>query len=280
MSNSISAMPKDIVKWLNEQTDVFGKIKFLTEFPPVPKATPLKNPIISVGLDSVKISDFFTENSEGELVPDEYCRLADIRLRFSIHVPYSMGGTACHDAFTRTIDCLSFKSDLNLVQSGCEAITADRETDAFVMKSWADVQAQFCPAESSEVQYEAFLPKTFFCASHVNDTELHVSQEEKAKWNSAVTVGTYFGTGEASRSIKLGFRPRAVIVSPSILPMFYTSSGLSYCLSGIAVQNYSSAGVYINDNGFMIKQGTSENNADTFVLLNKLNIDYSYIALK
>lgn len=280
MSNSISAMPKDIVKWLNEQAEVFGDIKFLTEFPPVPKATPLKNPIISVGLDSVKISDFFVENSEGELVPDEYCRMADIRLRFSIHVPYSMGGTACHDAFTRTIDCLSFKSDLNLVQSGCEAIIADRETDAFVMKSWADVQAQFCPAESSDVQYEAFLPQTFFCASHINDTDLHVSQEEKAKWNSSITVGAYFGTGEASRSIRLGFRPKAVIVIPSILPIFYTATGASYCMSGIAAQNYSSAGVYLNDNGFTIKQGTSENYGDTFVLLNKLNIDYCYIALK
>lgn len=280
MSNSISAMPKDIVKWLNEQIEVFGNIKFLTEFPPVPKATPLKNPIISVGLDSVKISDFFTENSEGELVPDEYCRLADIRLRFSVHVPYSMGGTTCHDAFTRTVDCLSFKSDLNLVQSGCEAIVADRETDAFVMKSWADVQAQFCPAESSEVQYEAFLPKTFFCASHMNDTAMHVSQEEKEKWNSSVTVGSYFGTGEASRNIKLGFRPKAVIVSPSILPVFYTATGVSYCLSGIAAQNYSSAGVYLSDNGFTIKQGTSENYGDTYVQLNKLNIDYCYIALK
>ncbi len=273
-------MPKDIVKWLNEQTEVFGEIKFLTEFPPIPKATPLKNPIISVGLDSVKISDFFKENSEGELVPDEYCRMADIRLRFSIHVPYSMGGTACHDAFTRTIDCLSFKSDLNLVQSGCEAIIADRETDAFVMKSWADVQAQFCPAESSDVQYEAFLPKTFFCASHMNDTTLHVSQEEKAKWNSSITVGSYFGTGAASMSIKLGFRPKAVIVIPSLVPMFYTATGASYCMSGIAAQNYSTAGVTINDNGFTIKQGTSENYGDTYVQLNKLNIDYCYIALK
>ncbi|MBQ7101879.1 MAG: hypothetical protein IJN81_09605 [Clostridia bacterium] len=280
MSNSISAMPKDIVKWLNEQTEVFGEISFLTEFPPRPKATPLKNPIISVGLDSVKISDFFKENSEGELVPDEYCRLADIRLRFSIHVPYSMGGTACHDAFTRTIDCLSFKSDLNLVQSGCEAIVADRETDAFVMKSWADVQAQFCPAESSEVQYEAFLPKTFFCASHINDTSLHVSAEEKARWNSTITVGTYFGTGEASRSIKLGFRPSAVIVIPSLMPMFYTATGASYCLSGVAAQSFATSGLSINDSGFTIKQGTSENCGDTYVLLNKTNVDYCYIALK
>lgn len=280
MANSISAMPKDIAEWLNEQTEVFGDIKFLTEFPPVPKATPLRNPLISVGLESVKITDYFVENSEGELVPDEYCRMAEIRIRFSIHVPYSMGGTACHDAFTKTVDCLSFKSDLNLVESGCEPITADRETDAFVMKSWADIQAQFCPAESSDIQYEAFLPKTFFCSSHMNDSSIHVSEEEKEGWNTAITVGSYFGTGAASRSFNLGFRPKALIVVPSILPMFYTASSVSYCMSGIAASSFSTAGLEINDSGFTIKQSTSENYGDTYVQLNKLNIDYCYIALK
>lgn len=274
-------MPKDIAAWLNEQTEVFGDIKFVTEFPPLPKATPLKNPIISVGLNSVKISDYFVENSDGELVPAEYCRLADIRIRFSVHVPYSMGGTACHDAFTRTVDCLSFKSDLNLVQSGCEAITADRETDAFVMKSWADIQAQFCPAESSEVQYEAFLPKTMFCGSHINNADIHVSPEEKESWNTAITSGSYFGTDATSRSFDLGFKPSAVIVMADSKPLIYDSTdGNSYCLSGIASGTHSSNGLEITDNGFRILQTTSESYANTYVKLNKLNINYGYIVFR
>ena len=67
MADSISAMPKEIAQWLSEQTAVFGSIRFLTEFPPIPKATPLKNTIVSVGLESVKITDSFVENSNGEL---------------------------------------------------------------------------------------------------------------------------------------------------------------------------------------------------------------------
>lgn len=74
MADSISAMPKEIAQWLSEQTAVFGSIRFLTEFPPIPKATPLKNTIVSVGLESVKITDSFVENSNGELVAEEYCR--------------------------------------------------------------------------------------------------------------------------------------------------------------------------------------------------------------
>ena len=280
MSDSISAMPLDIANWLNEQTEVFQDILFVTEFPPVPKATPLHRTIVSVGLESVKISDYFIENSEGVLVPDEYCRLAEIKLRFSIYVPYSLGGTACHEAFTRVVDCLNFKSDLNLRNSTCQPISADRETDAFVMKSFVDIEAQFCPAESSDIQYESFLPKTFFCSSHMKDDSLLLNPGEREKWNSSVVVGTYFGTDESSVTINLGFKPKLVIVSPINLPLFYSKGAVSYCLTGIAAPNCPGAGVKITDNGFRIIQGSSQNNGDTYVYLNKLGYDYNYIAVK
>ncbi len=281
MADSISAMPKEIAEWLNSQSDIFSDILFVTEFPPVPKATPLHRTVVSVGLEKVTITDLFKENSEGELVPDEYCRMADIRIRFSVYVPYSFGGTACHEAFTRVVDCLNFKSDLNLKESGCGSITADRETDAFVLKSWVDIEAEFCPADSSEIQYESFLPKTFFCQSHLNDSSIHVTTDEKEKWNSSITIGSYFGTDASSRSIKLGFQPKAVLVAAASLPLVYSdTSNASHCMSAIATQNSSSAGLEITSDGFKIIQGTSQNYANTYTRLNKLNVNYIYIALK
>lgn len=281
MADSISAMPKEISDWLNAQTEIFSDILFITEFPPVPKATPLHRTIVSVGLEKVSITDLFRENSEGVLVPDEYCRLADIRIRFSIYVPYSSGGTACHEAFTRIVDCLNFKSDLNLKESGCSSITADRETDAFVMKSWVDIEAEFCPAQSSEIQYESFLPKTFFCQSHLNDSSIHITPEERNKWDTSITIGSYFGTDSSSRSFDLGFQPKAVLVAATAMPLHYTdTSGASHCLSAIATQNGSSAGLEITSSGFKIIQGTSQNYANTYTRLNKLNLDYTYIAFK
>ncbi len=281
MADSISAMPKEIAEWLNSHTEIFSDILFVTEFPPIPKATPLHRTIVSVGLETVSITDYFTENSEGILVPDEYCRLAKIRVRFSVYVPYSFGGTACHDAFTRIVDCLNFKSDLNLKESGCSAITSDRETDAFVMKSWIDIEAQFCPAESSDIQYESFLPKTFFCQSHITDGTIHVTAQEKEKWNTAMTFGSYFGTGTNSRSFKLGFQPSVLIIAPSSMPLIYTdTSAVSHCLTAIATKNGHSSGVQLTSDGFRVVHDTSENYANTFTWLNKQNIDYSYVALK
>ena len=143
--SEISALPSNIVAWLKERSEL-SHIKFLTEFPAIKKAVPLKNTTVAVGIQSMEIVDSFTENDEGVLVENEYCRQAKIRLRLSIHAPYSSGGEACHDAFTDIIDCLTFASGLDILNSGCDGIVSDRDTDAFVLSAWATVNASLCPA--------------------------------------------------------------------------------------------------------------------------------------
>ncbi len=274
-------MPKEIATWLSAQTSLFRGIKFLTEFPAIPKATPLRQTIVSVGIESVRITDYFTENSNGELVPDEYCRHADIKIRFSIYVPYSAGGTACHEAFTKIVDCLNFKSDLNLKESGCDTISADRDTDAFVMKSWVIIEAQFCPAESSAVQYESFMPKNFFCGTHINDDSIHVTQTEKDSWGTKPTMGTYFGTGQSEQTIRLGFKPSFLIVCIAAYPMFWAdSSDTSYCCAGIASEYYSSMGVKATSTGFKVTQNSTTVEGTTKVQLNRLGDEYTFIAFR
>ncbi|HBL40233.1 MAG TPA: hypothetical protein DDY98_01145 [Ruminococcaceae bacterium] len=282
MIDSISAMPAEIATWLSNQTDTFTDVTFLTEFPAIPKAIPLRQTIVAVGLDNVRISDFFTENSEGEQVPDEYCRLAKVRIRVSIHVPYSAGGTACHTAFTKIVDCLNFKSDFNISESGCESIAADRDTDAFVMKSWIDIQAQFCPAESAAVQYAAFMPKTMFCRSHLENTDIHVTTQDKAHWNSPLEIGYYSGTGNGSRTVSLGYRPKFVLVFPAVYPPFYNLSSdpsQLICLCGMAGQTLSSSGIELTSTGFRVTQSSEIGTGNTLTKLNWENADYIYCAM-
>lgn len=283
MIDSISAMPGEIAAWLSRQTDTFSDVTFLTEFPAIPKATPLRQTIAAIGLDHVRISDFFTENSHGEQVPDEYCRLASVRIRISVYVPYSAGGTACHTAFTKIVDCLNFKSDFNISESGCESIEADRDTDAFVLKSWIDIQAQFCPAESTAVQYAAFMPKTLFCRSHMDNADIHVTPEEKQRWGSPMEVGYYFGTNAASRTINLGYHPRLVLVFPSVYPPIYNSSSDTsrlICLCGMAGRSLSSCGIELTENGFRLTQSADTGVGNTLTKLNWDSADYLYVALR
>ena len=133
--STISVLPSQIANWLSEQTRLSG-IRFITEYPAVKKEIPLKRVTVAVGIGEMDIVDSFTANDEGVLVKNEYCRLANIKVKLAIHVPYSKGGATCHDVLTTIIDCLTFDTDLNVVESGCSGIKADRDTDAFVLDAY------------------------------------------------------------------------------------------------------------------------------------------------
>lgn len=279
--STISAMPADIALWLSQQ-EALEDIRFITEYPPRKKEIPLKSAVTAVGIDNISIRDSFTENDQGVLAENEYCRLATIRIRLAIHVPFSLGGARCYEVFTDILDCLTFASDLEITDSGCRSIDADRDTDALVLKAWIEIASDFCPAVSSSVSFGSFLNKELLCGSHITDDSIHVTSEDKTKWNAPFICGSYFGTGSASRTIDVGFRPALVVIfgigSPVATANF--SDGTMTCHWGCATSDGGTAGAELASNGFRVLQGASQNVSGTSPKLNDNGVTYSYIALK
>lgn len=277
--SEISALPSNIVEWLKGREEL-SEIKFLTEFPAIKKAVPLKNTTVAVGIESMEIVDSFTENDEGVLVENEYCRQAKIKLRLSIHAPYSSGGEACHDAFTDIIDCLTFASGLDILTSGCDGIVSDRDTDAFVLSAWATVNASLCPAASSSLDFPSFISKELLCGSHINDTNIHLSAEQQTYLDTPFTSGSYFGTGDSTETISLGYKPSVVVIVGSGLPMTYHSSsdGKYYAMAAVGVEKGSSLGLEITSNGFKVKNNVTSKGCVS--LLNELGTTYFYLAFR
>lgn len=279
--SEISALPSNIVTWLKGRSEL-SHIKFLTEFPAIKKAVPLKNTTVAVGIQSMEIVDSFTENDEGVLVENEYCRQAKIRLRLSIHAPYSSGGEACHDAFTDIIDCLTFASGLDILNSGCDGIVSDRDTDAFVLSAWATVNASLCPASSSSLDFPSFISKEHLCGSHINDKSIHLSAAQQTYLNTPFVSGTYFGTGAATRSISLGFKPSVVIVVGNGLPMMYFDSANNkyHAIAAVGLPGGASLGIELTTTGFKVKSGESTVAKGCYPLLNEAGTTYFYIAFR
>lgn len=279
--STISAMPADIAQWLSEQT-ALGSIRFITEYPPQRKEIPLKTPVTAIGIDNISIKDSFTENDEGVLTENEYCRLATIRIRLAIHVPFSLGGAKCYEVFTDILDCLTFGSDLEITDSGCESIVSDRDTDALVLKAWMDISSDFCPAASSSVSFGSFLNKELLCGTHITDTNIHVTTDDKEKWNSPFVSGGYFGTNAATRTFSIGFAPKLVIIFGLGMPVVtadFTGGTLS-CYWGCASTQGSTVGVELTSDGFRLLSGASQTVSGTSPKLNEAGKSYTYIALK
>ncbi len=279
--SEISALPASIVEWLKGREEL-TYIKFLTEYPAIKKAVPLKHTTVAVGIESMEIVDSFTENNEGVLVENEYCRQAKIKLRLSIHAPYSSGGEACHAAFTDIIDCLTFASGLDILSSGCESIVSDRDTDAFVLSAWATVNASLCPASSSSFDFPSFISKEHLCGSHINDKNIHLSEAQQTYLNTPFESGTYFGTGDSSKSISLGFQPSVVIVVARGLPLMYVNhaADANYALAAVGMRDGSTLGVEVTSKGFKVSNSSTTAVRSCYPLLNELGTTYFYIAFK
>ncbi len=278
--SEISALPANIVAWLKTREEL-NYIRFLTEYPAVKKAVPLKHTTVAVGIESMEIVDSFTENDEGVLVENEYCRQAKINIKLSIHAPFSLGGEACHSAFTDIIDCLTFASGLDILSSGCDSITADRDTDAFVLTANATVNASLCPAQTSSLDFPSFISKDLLCGTHINDGNIHLSEAQQEYLNTPFASGTYFGTGDATRSVTTDFRPSVVIVCGRQLPFIQVnSSSVNKAYAAVATDGGSTYGIEITNSGFRVRNTDSESVKGCSPFLNELGTTYFYIAFK
>ncbi len=279
--SEISALPGAIVDWLNQQ-EPLSEIKFMTEFPAVKKAVPLRRAIVAVGIEKLEIVDSFSEDGQGNQIRNEYCREANINLRLAIHVPFSYGGDKCFEIFTTTLDCLTFGSNMNIVDSGCDDIKADRDTDAFVLNAKVNVKADFCPAASSNVSFASFINRELLCGSHIGNEEIHIVQSEREKWNTPFTVGQYFGNGATEKSINLNFSPSFVIAFAYEFPAgnYNSAVGTSASHFAVAVQNYGMMGIRLTANGFAVSSNSSYALDNCYPKMNEMGQMYSYIAFK
>lgn len=279
--NDITSLPSSIVNWLNTLEDL-KDIKFLTEFPPVYKSVPLKKSIVSVGVEELNITDHFTANDDGVLIRDEYCRTAKMNISLIIHVPFSMGGSKCHEVFTKVVNHLTFGSDLNILESNCEKVVSDRNTDALVMKAIITFTADFCPANNPDDFFNSFLDKELLCGSHIRNSDIHITADERELWNSHFLSGNYTGNGSSTRTITLGFKPKYVSVFPNgdaPLSINFASSAVETYYA-FANENGGTNGVEITSNGFKILNGSSYAVGNNTPMPNKTAKNYNYIAIK
>lgn len=277
MNSAISALPGAVCQWLGEQEHLVAMgLEFLTEFPARNKAVPLRRPIVAVGMSSVNITDKFEENDNGVLERQEYCRTASLRLRLDIHVPFSEGGERCHEIFTRVVDVMTFASNLEIRASGCREIRSQRDTDAFVLEAWTDVHAQFCPAQSTGIDFKSFMYKDLLCGSHINNRDLHLDEQDRAWIDSPIQAGTYLGNGAASRVVSLGFRPRAVFASS--IQSAAVQVGTLQSWFGFAAGEHGSMGVEISAGGFLVRNGGGFVSGNMIPSMNEGGRMYTYVA--
>ena len=278
--SSVSALPGDIVRWLSSQSEL-SDVTFLTEYPAIKKAVPLRKVIVAIGLQSVTLTDQFRDDGNGVLERQEYCRSAAMQIRLDVHVPFSRGGHTCHEVFSNVIDALNFASNLHIEESGCGSVTEDRDTDALVLQGYLKITADFCPAISSDLNFQSFFDKELLCGTHIRDTTIHASTAEKDLWTHPLSITTYTGSGTVSRSLSLAFTPSYVrVYAIDAPPVLYDASHqrVEY-YSACAGSSGDNAGIELNGSTLRVFSDQSDY-AGSMPQLNKLGYRYCIVAIR
>lgn len=140
--DDISTLPLQISGWLANIPSLSG-ISFTTQYPSQKKQIPLRKAMVAVGIERIIMEDKYVENKQGEKEKQEDCRSANIRMSLGIYVPYKESGQRCHEVFCTIIERLTYTGNIYILGSGCGAVKADRDTDAFVLQGYADITRDF-----------------------------------------------------------------------------------------------------------------------------------------
>ena len=116
--------------------------------------------------------------------------------------------------------------------------------------------------------------------THIADTAMHMSAEEKDKALLPVESFIYGGTGDAVRTILTGFRPSFAIVFKRGEPQIRLAGGVTIVNSGYASYSQGgTAGVGITSNGVQVQQEAAASDGQR-ISLNEEGCQYTLIAFK
>ena len=115
---------------------------------------------------------------------------------------------------------------------------------------------------------------------HVSDTDVHMSTEEKDKALTPFTGAVYAGTGAASRSIDIGYRPGfAVVYKKNAPPVEYSDGVMIVNCALCAYGHGASSGASVTLNGVTVVQQSAAQDG-VRVCLNEEDCQYAVIAFK
>lgn len=115
---------------------------------------------------------------------------------------------------------------------------------------------------------------------HISDSGIHVTSAEKTKLSEPYVCVVYAGSGEAERTISVGFVPKFAIVYKRSSPPVTLSNGVVCANSGYSFYgNGSSLGLTINNSGVVVHQSAAS--ADGIKAnLNESGGQYTLVAFK
>lgn len=236
-------------------------------------AIPINKIYLSFVPDEMKITYFEDENANN-------CKNTQFNLRMTVYAPSTRRGEQVQAIAELVADFLAdiYIGELQGYTIG--DISYNDGVNALTLTAVFRFTYNECPLDDTDSLVSSVIPESFFCKSHVNNSDVHLSESDRTYLDSPFVIGSYTGNGDsAGLEVNLGFRPKLIMIYRNSyhISSYSASDGISNCYFGAAIGTTYTRGLIILDNGFRVKTVVTSS-ATTH--LNDEGGAYTYIAFR
>ncbi|MCD7873126.1 MAG: hypothetical protein LUG21_07520 [Clostridiales bacterium] len=120
--------------------------------------------------------------------------------------------------------------------------------------------------------------------NHSKDMNVHISNQERGKWNSPYFFGVYYGDGTTKRTVDLNcpFIPSFGIVFAGNCPVALTdfTAKANYNYFALISKRSSTIGVTLSGGNLIVEQSTTAKTGSEFCYMNVAGVTYSYLLFR
>ena len=123
-------------------------------------------------------------------------------------------------------------------------------------------------------------------SAHFNDTDVHITQQDRDNWNTFTKTGVYFGDGKSEKTIAFDcdFDVSCVIVFANNRPLSVVNftDKRHYNYFAFACKTSTTLGVKFSADfkSFIVNQDTTAQLYNEFANMNELGVSYTYVMFR
>lgn len=263
---------KELIDKINSYSSLEGEVKAVEAYNAKPEQLPISDIYITFCTNENEVT-FFEDDNE------ECCKRTTVEIKADFITSPVAATSETYAAAETLMDYLILQYAGKMKDYTIGSIKADNELKALRLPCKLTFVYEQCPAYSTDGA--AIRPYAdFLCKTHVNDTAVHVSQEEKDYWLEPFVFGTYVGDGDPENYIYIGFKPRFVLVFGSGTAGVSLVNNKLEAYFAFAHRTKSTKGLTITGDGFKVNYGDTVVSKQTYPRLNDFAQTYNYIAFK
>lgn len=265
---------KKLIDLVNNDFSATGTFEAVYAFDKKNLLLPIKKTYIAVRTTENAVS-FFTDETQ------ECCQRTKVEVSVNLYSPVREKTIDTYTLAETVLDylCIEFAGKMDGYKIG--SIGVDDDLKAFKLPCKLYFVYEQCPAFTD--QGAVLKPYAdFYCKAHVTDEVMHLSKEERKRFEEPYVMGVYSGDGEKEQKISLDFTPSILFVYAASSSVVGKDSETDEFITyfAIATKLKSMKGLYIQSNGFRVSQGDTISANNTHPRLNILGQSYAFIAFK